>query len=88
MKTPLSTLLICLGTFCLSWTSTTIQAADNIKIVFISGKPSHGPMSHEHRAGNLILAKALNAANLEIDAIVLPVDGYPKDPAVLEARTD
>ncbi len=53
------------------------------KVVFISGKPSHGPMSHEHRAGNLILAKRLNASGL-VNAVVLPDIGYPKDHSVLE----
>ena len=37
------------------------HAAEATKVVFISGKPSHGPMSHEHRAGNMLLAKRLNA---------------------------
>ena len=54
------------------------------KVVFISGKPSHGPGAHEHRAGNILLAKRLNEANLGIEAIVLPENGYPKDPKVLE----
>ena len=36
----------------------TAQAADT-KIVFIAGRPSHGPLSHEHRAGCLLLAKSL-----------------------------
>ena len=57
-----------------------VQAA---KVVFISGKPSHGPMAHEHRAGNLLLAKALRDADLGIEAVVLPENGYPQDPAVL-----
>ena len=30
------------------------------KIVFIAGKPSHGYAAHEHKAGCLLLAKALN----------------------------
>ena len=33
-------------------------AADK-KIIFIAGRPSHGPLSHEHRAGCLLLAKSL-----------------------------
>ncbi|MGB0578064.1 MAG: ThuA domain-containing protein [Limisphaerales bacterium] len=53
------------------------------KVVFISGKPSHGPMSHEHRAGNLILAKRLNASGLA-NAVVLPDIGYPEDSSVLK----
>ena len=67
----------------------TAAAADDApkkkKIVFISGKPSHGPMAHEHRAGNLLLAKRLNAAKgLNVEAVVLPGDGYPEDPSVLD----
>ena len=61
-----------------------VHAAEKAKIVFISGKPSHGPMQHEHRAGNMILAKALNASGLNVNAVVLQDDGYPKDPSVLE----
>lgn len=53
------------------------------KVVFISGQPSHGPMKHEHRAGNIILAQALTAADLNITPIVLPENGYPRDPSVL-----
>ncbi|MBI3878347.1 MAG: ThuA domain-containing protein [Verrucomicrobia bacterium] len=33
-------------------------AADK-KIIFIAGRPSHGPAQHEHRAGCLLLAKCL-----------------------------
>ena len=58
-----------------------VQAA---KVVFISGKPSHGRMKHEHRAGNLLMAQALRDADLGIEAVVLPENGYPKDPSVLE----
>ncbi|MEN3943005.1 ThuA domain-containing protein [Prosthecobacter sp. SYSU 5D2] len=54
------------------------------KVVFISGKPSHGPMAHEHRAGNLLLAKALREADLGIETVVLPKDGYPEDPSVFQ----
>lgn len=63
--------------------SSSALAADK-KVIFISGKPSHGVGAHEHRAGNILLAKRLNEANLGIDAIVLPEDGYPADPKVLE----
>ena len=59
-------------------------AASDKKVVFVSGKPSHGPGAHEHRAGNILLAKRLNEANLGIEAIVLPENGYPTDPSVLE----
>ena len=62
----------------------TSAQAEKSKIVFISGKPSHGPMSHEHRAGNMILAKRLNQSGLDVEAVVLNDIGYPKDPSVLE----
>ena len=61
-----------------------IGPAQAAKVVFISGKPSHGPMMHEHRAGNLLLAKALREADLGIETVVLPENGYPKVPTVLE----
>lgn len=61
-----------------------VGAAEKTKVVFISGRLSHGPMSHEHRAGNMILAKGLNESGLDVDAVVLPDIGYPKDSAVLQ----
>ena len=54
------------------------------KIVFISGKPSHGRMKHEHRAGNMILAKALNESGLGVDAKLVPHYGYPSDTSILD----
>ena len=60
------------------------SVSQNKKVVFISGKPSHGRMKHEHRAGNMILAKRLNESGLPIEAVVLEDIGYPKDESVLE----
>jgi type 1 glutamine amidotransferase len=62
---------------------TTSEAADKAKVVFISGKPSHGRLAHEHRAGNMILAKGLNESGLPIEAVVVPHYGYPKDESIL-----
>ena len=62
---------------------TTSKAADKAKVVFISGKPSHGRLAHEHRAGNMILAKGLNESGLPIEAVVVPHYGYPKDESIL-----
>ena len=39
-------------------------------------------MKHEHRAGNMILAKRLNKSGLPIEAVVLEDIGYPKDESV------
>ena len=61
----------------------TSEAADKAKAVFISGKPSHGRLAHEHRAGNMILAKGLNESGLPIEAVLLPHYGYPKDESIL-----
>ena len=61
-----------------------VNAADKSKVVFISGKPSHGRLAHEHRAGNMLLAKALNDSELSVEALVLKDIGYPKDKGVLD----
>ena len=60
-----------------------IEAADKSKVVFISGKPSHGRLAHEHRAGNMLLANALNDSGLSVQATVLEDIGYPKEDSVL-----
>lgn len=53
------------------------------KIVFIPGPPSHGFGAHQHRAGCLLLARLLNENVAAVQAAVL-MDGWPKDPAVLD----
>lgn len=62
----------------------TAVADEKAKIVFISGTPSHGPMAHEHRAGNLILADALNRSGLDVQAVLVPHAGYPEDDSILQ----
>ena len=54
------------------------------KVVFIAGKPSHGPMSHEHRAGNMILADALRRSGLDVECELVPHPGYPQDNSIFE----
>jgi type 1 glutamine amidotransferase len=56
--------LFTLGLLCVLASST--FAADLKSVVFIAGKPSHGPGEHEHNAGVQLLAKCLGqgAANL------------------------
>jgi hypothetical protein len=61
-----------------------VQAEELTKIVFISGKPSHGRMKHEHRAGNMILADALDRSGLDVETVLVPVLGYPEDLSVFE----
>jgi arylsulfatase A-like enzyme len=53
------------------------------KIVFIAGKPSHGYGAHEHRAGCLLLAKALNENVPSVHADVV-TNGWPRDPHILD----
>ncbi len=53
------------------------------KIVFIAGKPSHGPGEHEHRAGCMLLADHLNKSGLPIDATVT-TNGWPADETIFE----
>jgi type 1 glutamine amidotransferase len=84
MKRPFIKNVICTVALWLCGSSVGLHAAEKSKIVFISGAASHRSMSHEHRAGNRILADALNAADLDVEAIVLAEDGYPADPAALE----
>ena len=53
------------------------------KIVFIAGKPSHGYMQHEHRAGCLLLAADLNENVPQVHAVVVE-NGWPKNPHILD----
>ena len=81
MKNLILNILVLFGLL----SSAASEAADKkAKVVFISGKPSHGRLAHEHRAGNMLLAKALNESDLPIEAVVLKDVGYPKDESVLD----
>ena len=53
------------------------------KVAMISGTPSHGYGAHEHRAGCMLLADALNSSGLGIEATVY-TNGWPKDDSVLD----
>ena len=57
------------------------------KVVFISGNPSHGPMAHEHRAGNMILADALKRSGLGVETALVPHPGYPKDTSIFDGAS-
>ncbi len=56
----------------------TTTAADK-KIVFIAGRPSHGPGEHEHRAGCLLLKACLD--NVKGVTSVVYSNGWPDNPA-------
>jgi type 1 glutamine amidotransferase len=53
------------------------------KVALIAGKPSHGYGAHEHRAGCMLLAEALNSSGLGIEATVY-TNGWPEDDSVLD----
>src|SRR5215212_1220578 len=59
----------------------TSDAADK-KIVLIAGKPSHGYLEHEYRAGSLLFQKCLSS--IPGVNIVVASNDWPKDPSVLE----
>jgi type 1 glutamine amidotransferase len=54
-------------------------AAENAKIVFLAGPPSHGPGDHEHRAGCLLLKSCLDS----VPGVTSEVhsNGWPQNPA-------
>jgi type 1 glutamine amidotransferase len=66
-----------------STSSTEPNGQHQKKIVFIAGKSSHGYAEHEHRAGSLLLAKALNENVPEVHAVVVE-NGWPKDASILD----
>lgn len=57
-------------------------AADK-KIVFLAGKPSHGPGEHEHHAGSLLLAACLTNNIPGVSAVVVSND-WPADESILQ----
>ena len=75
MKRILSSLvMVCLS---LALTSPVFSATPK-KVIFIAGKPSHGPGEHEHRAGCLLLASCLR----DFPGVACEVysNGWPANP--------
>lgn len=62
--------------------ASTAGAADK-KIVFLAGRPSHGPGEHEHRAGSLLLADCLTKNVPGVSTVVVS-NGWPADESVLQ----
>jgi type 1 glutamine amidotransferase len=59
---------------------------EKTKVLFVAGKMSHGFNAHEHNAGSILLAKALNESGLNIEASVYydkENPGWPADDAWL-----
>lgn len=77
-------LMPCIFAMFVTFSTNFCDAQEHAKIVFISGSPSHGPMQHEHRAGNMLLAKALNDSGLDVNAVLVPHYGYPEDESILD----
>ena len=76
--------LLCVAALLSTCLISPIHGEDKAKIVFVSGKPSHGRMKHEHRAGNMLLAKSLDDSGLDVNAVLVPHYGYPQDPSILD----
>lgn len=53
------------------------------KVVLIAGKKSHGYGSHEHKAGCMLLAKALEDSGLPIETEVV-TNGWPEETSVFD----
>ncbi len=59
------------------------RIAGKKKIAFVAGHKSHGYGAHEHKAGCLLLAAAINQNVPNTEAIVY-VDGWPEEPGLLD----
>jgi type 1 glutamine amidotransferase len=62
--------------------SVAVSASEAKKIVFVAGKPSHGPAQHEHRAGCLLLKSCLD--KVPGFSSVVYSNGWPSDPAAFD----
>jgi len=49
------------------------------KVVMIAGPRSHGPLSHEHRAGIMLLTKCLNEGASDLVSPTVVTNGFPKN---------
>ena len=61
-----------------------LKLEDAKKICFYAGTRSHGWGSHEHNAGNILLAKRLRAHYGEKVVTSLYKNGWPKDPTAMQ----
>ncbi len=52
------------------------------QVVFLAGRKSHGYASHEHRAGCMLLAKALDESGLNVKTTVINI--WPEDTSVFD----
>ena len=54
------------------------------KVVMIAGKPSHGPLSHEHNAGIQLLAKCLKQGAAKLVTPAVTLNGWPSDESIFD----
>lgn len=54
------------------------------KVVMIAGKPSHGPLSHEHNAGIQLLAKCLKEGAADAVTPAVTLNGWPSDESIFK----
>src|SRR2546430_6686064 len=80
MKIPEFRTIAFLGLTLLT-TTLFVSAADK-KVVFVAGRPSHGPGEHEHRAGCLLLKSCLDKAGGVTSAVYS--NGWPLDPTAFD----
>jgi type 1 glutamine amidotransferase len=59
------------------------DAAGKQKIVFVAGNPSHGYGAHEHRAGSMLLSRALEESGLPVTTTMV-TNGWPTDEKVFD----
>ncbi|MEZ6046061.1 MAG: DUF1080 domain-containing protein [Planctomycetaceae bacterium] len=59
------------------------SSTDKKKVVFVAGVKSHGYGAHEHKAGCMLLAQALEANMPNFETTVV-TDGWPEDSSVFE----
>ncbi len=59
------------------------EGSRKTKVVFIAGKPSHGPGAHEHRAGSMLLADHLEKSGAGFETTVV-TNGWPEDESVFD----
>jgi len=60
-----------------------VKPSRNKRVAFVAGTLSHGYGAHEHKAGNILLARSLEKAMPGFDTAVF-TDGWPKDPNALD----
>jgi len=80
-------LLLTLATLGLAFTAQAKTSGGRTCVVFIAGKPSHGPGEHEHNAGVQLLAKCLFQGAPEVVTKVHLNADWPDEIEMAEADT-